>query len=186
MIGQPIHSLAVEDALKLLETSPEGLDSQEAAARLSLYGQNIISEQRRKDPLAVRFAVQLFQPLVGVLSIIALLFLVQGDAVMALVILTLAVANSIFAVWREYRAEQAVEKLQQILPVYARVLRDGEERNIPAADIVVGDVLVLAEGDNIPADARVIEEYGLRVNNATLTGEVLAARKIAEASLQPD
>lgn len=185
MIGQPIHSLSVEDAFKLLETSSEGLSSQEAAERLSLYGYNILSE-RRRDPLWVKFITQLFQPLVGILTAIAILFFIQGDAAMALIIITLAVSNSVFGIWREYRAEQAVQKLQKILPTYARVLRNNQEASVPASEIVVGDILVLAEGDNIPADARVIEEYGLRVNNATLTGEALAARKIAEASLQPD
>ncbi len=185
MIDKPIHAVSVEETFQLLETSPNGLTGQEVAARLALYGHNILSEQRR-DPLWMRFVTQLFQPLVGILAAIAFLFLLQGDAAMALVILTLAVANSLFAIWREYRAEQAVEKLQQILPVYTRVLRNGEEHSVPAADIVVGDVLILAEGDNIPADARVIEAYGLRVNNATLTGEALAARKVADPSYQQD
>lgn len=185
MSSQPIHSLSVADAFALLETSATGLSDQEVQSRLSLYGPNILSEQRG-EPLWIKYLTQLLQPMVGILSVIAILFVVLGDPAMALVILTLAVANTVFAVRREYRAEQAVQKLQKILPVYARVLRDDQETSVPASEVVVGDILILAEGDNIPADARVIEEYGLRVNNATLTGEALAARKIAEPSIQQD
>ena len=74
--------------------------------------------------------------------------------------------------------------LQHLLPSYARVIRDGGEIKVAAGDLVPGDLLVLAEGDNIPADARVVEEYGLRANNAVLTGEAVPARKTADASLQ--
>jgi P-type E1-E2 ATPase len=63
-------------------------------------------------------------------------------------------------------------------------MRDGTENYIPTSDVVPGDILVLAEGDNIPTDARVIEEYGLRTNNATLTGEAIPARKMADPSYQ--
>jgi len=93
--------------------------------------------------------------------------------------------NSAFSYWREHRAEQAIEKLRHLLPSYAHLIRDGTDVHIPASDVVPGDLLILAEGDNIPADARVVEEYGLRVNNASLTGEAVAARKTAEASILP-
>src|SRR4030066_214591 len=75
-------------------------------------------------------------------------------------------------------------QLSQLLPGYARVLRDQVEAKVPSSELVPGDMLILAEGDNIPADARVVEEYGLRVNNSTLTGEAVPARKTAEASLR--
>ena len=80
-------------------------------------------------------------------------------------------------------SEQAIEKLRHLLPSYAHLIRDGADIHIPASEVVPGDLLILAEGDNIPADARVVEEYGLRVNNASLTGEAVAARKTAEASI---
>ena len=102
-----------------------------------------------------------------------------------MIILLLSIANSAFSYWREHRAEQAIEKLRHLLPSYAHIIRDGTDVHIPASDVVPGDLLILAEGDNIPADARVVEEYGLRVNNASLTGEAVAARKTAEASILP-
>jgi len=96
---------------------------------------------------------------------------------------SVVVVNAGFSFWQEYRAERAVVILKQLLPAYARVIRAGLEEKIPAAEVVPGDVLVLAEGDNIPADARVIEEYGLRTNHATLTGDAVPLRRTAEASL---
>ena len=74
--------------------------------------------------------------------------------------------------------------LKHLLPAHARVIRAGKEEEIPASEVVVGDLLVLAEGDDIPADARVVEEYGLRTNNATLTGDAVPARRTADASLR--
>ncbi len=103
---------------------------------------------------------------------------------LALIIWSIIVVNTGFSFWREYRAEQAIEKLREILPSFAHVIREGVESYIPSSEVVPGDVLVLAEGDNIAADARVIEEYGLRTNNATLTGEAIPARKTADASHQ--
>ena len=106
----------------------------------------------------------------------------QRDVVLALIIWSIILLNTGFSFWREYRAEQAIEKLREILPSFAHVIREGIESYIPSSDVVPGDMLVLAEGDNIPADARVIEEYGLRTNNATLTGEAIPARKTADPS----
>ena len=109
---------------------------------------------------------------------------VDGRFGLSLVIWIVVLLNALFSFWQEYRAEQAIAELKQLLPVYARVLRANAEVKIPASEVVPGDILVLAEGDNIPADARVVEEYGLRVNNASLTGEAVPARKTAEASLR--
>jgi magnesium-transporting ATPase (P-type) len=113
----------------------------------------------------------------------AAISLLEGDRTLALVILLLSIINAAFSYWREHRAEQAINKLRRLLPTYARVIRDGQEVHVPSNEIVPGDVLLLAEGDNIAADARVVEEYGLRVNNASLTGESVAARKTADASV---
>jgi magnesium-transporting ATPase (P-type) len=96
----------------------------------------------------------------------------------------LVLINAGFSFWREYRAEQAMIALRRLLPTYARLIREGVEVKVPAGEVVPGDVLVLAEGDNIPADGRVVEEFGLRTNNATLTGEAIPARKSADASLR--
>jgi magnesium-transporting ATPase (P-type) len=96
----------------------------------------------------------------------------------------LVLVNGVLSQWREHRTEQAVQALRSLLPSFTRLARQGIEVKVPAGEVVPGDILVLAEGDHIPADARVVEEFGLRVNNSTLTGEAVPARKTADASLR--
>ncbi len=183
MPSEPIYSLRPQQAFQSLETSPTGLGSAEAQSRLSLYGENVLSEEQ-KEPLGHKLFRHALHPQAGILLLAALLAALGSDSGLSFVILALIIFNALFSYWREYRAEQAVEKLKEILPAYAHVLRDGQDEHILARDVVPGDILVLAEGDNIPADARVVEEFGLRVNNSTLTGESVPARKIADASYQ--
>lgn len=83
------------------------------------------------------------------------------------------VINAVFAFVQEYRAEKAIEKLKLMLPFYVKVIREGAEKQIPARELVPGDLIILSEGDKVPADARVIESNSLTVNNAPLTGEAL-------------
>lgn len=183
MPSEPIQCLRPQQVFHSLETSPDGLTTAEAQARLSLYGENVLREEQR-EPLSHKVLRHAVHPQALLLILAALLAAFGGDVGLSVVILALVVFNALFSYWREYRAEQAVEKLKAILPAYAHVLRDGKSQTILAREVVPGDVLILAEGDNIPADARVVEEYGLRVNNATLTGESVPARKIADASFQ--
>ena len=182
MSSAPIYSLRVPEVLQALETSQSGLTTAEAESRRLLYGENALSEQPH-TPGWQKIIHQIRHPFILLMFLTVLISLWQRDWTLALIILLLTIANSAFSYWREYRAEKAIDKLRQILPTYARLIRDAKEAHIPANEIVPGDLLILAEGDNIPADARVIEEYGLRVNNASLTGEAVAARKTADASI---
>lgn len=182
-MSTPIFSLRVPEVIEALETSSAGLTHAEAEERLSLYGQNILS-QEKKEPVWERLLRDLFHPPALVLLIVGLIALLQRDGVLTVIIWSIVIVNTGFSFWREYRAEQAIEKLREILPSFAHVIREGVESYISASKLVPGDLLVLAEGDNIAADARVIEEYGLRTNNATLTGEAISARKTADASYQ--
>ena len=181
MSSTPIYSLRVSEVFQSLETSLQGLSAAEAESRRALYSANLLSEQAR-PPMWRKYATQITHPFVLVMMTAGLITLWQDEFALSLVIWLLAVVNAAFSFWREYQAEQAVEKLRHLLPTYAHVIRDGKDIHLPASEIVPGDVLILAEGDNIPADARVVEEYGLRVNNASLTGESLAARKTGDAS----
>ena len=181
MSSTPIYGLRVPEIYQSLETSPKGLSTEEAEARRSLYGYNALSEPVRA-PLWRKYISQVRHPFIVLLLLAGAIALWQRELTLALVIWGLSILNSLFSFFREYRAEKATEKLRQLLPSYAHVIRDGQEVYVPSSEVVPGDVLVLAEGDNIPADARVVEEYGLRVNNAALTGEAVAARKTADAS----
>src|SRR5512138_3677858 len=184
-MATPIFSLRVPEVFEALETSTAGLTHAEAEARLSLYGQNILS-QEKKEPVWERLLRDLFHPPAPVLLIVGFVALLQRENVLTVIIWSIVVINTGFSFWREYRAEQAIEKLRAILPSFAHVIREGVESYISASEVVPGDLLVLAEGDNISADARVIEEYGLRTNNATLTGEAIPARKVADPSYKTD
>lgn len=183
MESTPLYSLRVAEVYKAMETSPEGLSSSEAEARRSLYGSNLLSEPTQ-IPLWRKFIAHALHWLALILWIAGFLAFLVREPVLGIVIWIVILINAVFSFWREYRAEQAMVALRKLLPSYARLIRDGMEVQIPASEVVPGDILVLAEGDNIPADARVVEEYGLRTNNATLTGEAVPARKTSDASLR--
>ena len=183
MASQPVHTLRISEVFTALDTAPDGLEPEAAAAHLALYGPNVLSEppdSRLWRKLAVHATHSMALLLIGA----GLLAFIGGRFALGLVIWVVVLLNALFSFWQEYRAERAVATLKQLLPAYARVIRAGTEVSIPASEVVPGDVVVLAEGDNIPADARVVEEFGLRINNATLTGEAVPARKTAEASLR--
>jgi magnesium-transporting ATPase (P-type) len=182
-MSTPIYSLRVPEVCEALETSFAGLSNAEVDARLLLYGHNTLSQQK-KEPIWEKLLREFSHPPALVLLIVSLAALTQRDVVLALIIWSIVIVNTGFSFWREYRAEQATEKLREVLPSFAHVIREGVESYIPSSNVVPGDILILAEGDNISADARVIEGYGLRTNNSTLTGEAIPARKTADASLQ--
>ena len=185
MKSAPIYSLRLQEVYNTLETSPSGLAPEEAEARLSLYGGNVLSSPPRESPWR-KLAAHVTHPMALLLWIAGILAWGVGDPVLGVIIWFVVLVNGVFSFWQEYRAGQATAFLEKLLPNYARVMRSGSEGKIPATEVVPGDLLVLAEGDHIPADARVIEEYGLRVNNSTLTGEAVPARKTADASLRED
>jgi P-type Ca2+ transporter type 2C len=178
-----IFSLRIPEVYQALETSELGLSTSEAESRLSLYGNNLLSDP---EPISIWIKVfrQARHPLSILMGVAGIITLWQQEYALAAVIWLMTILNGAFSFWREQRAEKATEKLRLLLPLYAHIVRNSEEMHIPASDIVPGDLLVLAEGDNIPADARVVQEYGLRVNNASLTGEAIASLKTADASYQ--
>lgn len=183
MVSEPIYSLPVSEAFSALETSPNGLDSCDVEARRSLYGSNQLSEPPR-EPTWRKLVSFTAHPMALLLWVAGAIAMWLREPTLGVIIWIVVLVNAAFSYWREHRAEQATAALQHLLPSYARVIRDGMEIKVAASDLVAGDLLVLAEGDNIPADARVIEEYGLRANNAVLTGEAVPARKTADASLR--
>lgn len=179
----PIYGLRPSEVYKALDTSPDGLSSGEVAARQELYGLNVLVEEAKPSHLR-RFLSHVTHPLAILLWIAGGISFGVREPVLGLVIWILVLVNAWFSFWREYRAELAMDALRRLLPVHTRVVRKGIQTRVPAPDIVPGDVLILEEGDHIPADARVVEEYSLRTNNAALTGEAIPSRKTADASLR--
>ena len=172
-----IHNLSREEVLRSLVTSERGLSEADVERRLHEYGLNEIKEVRKKS-LFLRLISQFTHFLAILLWISAFLaflseYLRPGEGMLSLgiAIVGVIVINAIFTFIQEFRAEKAVEALKKLLPFNVKVLRDGATREIPANEVVPGDVILLAEGDKVPADARLIDENRLMVNNAPLTGE---------------
>jgi sodium/potassium-transporting ATPase subunit alpha len=172
-----IHHLSSEEALKSLHTRAEGLAEAEALRRLREYGPNRITEARR-EPVAFRFAREFTHFFALLLWFAAgLAFFAewrapgQSMATLGHAILGVILINGLFSFWQEYRAERAIAALQKLLPARVKILRDGAVRLAEAQELVPGDVVLLQEGDNVPADCRLLESFSLRVNNATVTGE---------------
>jgi P-type Ca2+ transporter type 2C len=147
-----------------------GLSAAEATARLARDGGNILP-QRPTTPLWRRVVTQLRDPLVLVLLAAVAFTLVTRDFTDAGVIMFVVVVNTVVGVVQEVKAERAITALSELTAPDARVVRDGAQQQVPAADLVVGDLLVLAEGDIVPADARIAEAAALLVDEAALTGE---------------
>jgi sodium/potassium-transporting ATPase subunit alpha len=178
-----INSLSKEDALRQLISSENGLSETEAAKRLSENGANEIREAA-KTPLYLRFLGQFTHFLAALLWIgSGLAFLSnyfhpgEGMATLGFAIIGVIAINAIFSFIQEYRAEKALDALKKLLPFYVQIIREGKEKKIPSREAVPGDIILLSEGDMIPADARLIESSMMKVNNASLTGE-------SEASLR--
>ncbi|WP_327091655.1 HAD-IC family P-type ATPase [Nonomuraea sp. NBC_01738] len=155
-----------------------GLSSARAAERLAAGGPNALP-QAPPTPLWRRIATQLRDPLILVLLVAAVLTIATGDWADTLVILLVVVVNTTVGVWQEVRADQAITALSQLTAPETRVVRDGEQVMVPAADVVLEDLLVLAEGDIVAADATLDDAAGLLVDESALTGESVPVGKAA-------
>ncbi|MGQ9862802.1 MAG: cation-translocating P-type ATPase [Thiobacillaceae bacterium] len=174
-----IQLLSAEQSLASLHTSARGLTASEAKRRLVEFGPNHVEEVGRES-LLVRFAREFTHFFALILWLgAALAFFAeafdpgQGMGRLGIAIVGVILINGIFSFWQEYRAEQAVTALRQLLPQRVTVLRDNETVDILASELVPGDIVLLEEGDIVPADCRLLEAFGLRVNSATITGESL-------------
>jgi magnesium-transporting ATPase (P-type) len=152
--------------------------------RLQRFGSNVIREVRGK-PLIFQFLANFTHMMAILLWVGGVIALIGRMPELAIAIWLVNVINGVFSFWQEYRAERAIRALRQLIPSYANVLRDGEKQRILAEELVPGDIMLLAEGDHISADGRLVDEAGLRVDQSTLTGESHAVLKIREAVLRP-
>lgn len=175
----PIYSLPAAQVYQSLNTSPRGLSEEEARLRLEQYGPNEIREAG-KTPLILRFLANFYQVFALLLWASAALSFISGSYALGWTIIAVIFLNAVFSFVQEYQAEKAVEALKKLLPARARVLRDGEVKEILARELVPGDVIIIEAGDSISADARLVEETELRTNNAALTGESEPVRRTAD------
>ena len=187
-----IHHLTVVDALGSLKSGPEGLTNTEALRRLAEFGANEVEEVAR-EALLLTFAREFTHFFAIILWIAAALAFFaewrepgQGMATLGFAIVGVVLINGVFSFWQAYRAEQALAALKNLLPNTTKVVRSGAVRQVPAVELVPGDVILLEAGDILPADCRLVEAYGVRVNNATVTGESLPASRDSEPCDEPE
>ena len=175
--GMSIAHQTHEAALSALGSSWQGLAGPEVKRRLSEFGPNRV-EAAARDPLWLMLLREFSHFFALILWLAAgLAFLAehfepgQGMAELGLAIVGVIVVNGCFSFWQAYRAEQALDALRQLLPQRVNVRREAHVADVDAAELVPGDVVLLAEGCKVPADCRILESWGIRVNLATLTGE---------------
>jgi sodium/potassium-transporting ATPase subunit alpha len=187
-----IHQLSASDAIASLQSAATGLSGAEAARRLREYGRNEVAQIARR-PLWLRFIgefTNFFSLILWVAA--ALAFFAewsdpgQDMAKVGYAIIIVILVSGVFSFWQEYRVEQTLAALRKLLPQQAQVLREGKAIRVSAEQLVPGDVVHLETGDKIPADCRLIEAFGARVNNAAVTGESLPKPRAADQSAIDD
>ena len=165
------HTLTVAEVVSALETDPStGLTADEAARRLAEHGANVLGENDRNP--AWKLLLRQFEDfMIWVLMAAAFLAGLQGEWVDTIAIATILILNAALGFAQEYRAEQALSALKELAAPTARVIRGGSETSMPASELVVGDIVLLEAGDQIPADGRLEQAAALRVMESALTGE---------------
>jgi len=170
---------ADETATELRTDVGRGLGGADAAERLARHGPNALAQAKQRSALTI--VLHQFRSLiVGLLFAASGVALALGDVIEALAILVVIVLNAVIGFLTEWKAASALAGLRKQSVSVARVLRDGQERQLPAEGLVPGDVVLLATGDRVPADGRVIEQARLQVDESALTGESLPVNKSAD------
>jgi Ca2+-transporting ATPase len=173
------HTLAVEESLERLSSSVTGLSSGEAATRLNQFGPNELQTQGSVSPWTILLE-QFKNVLIIILLLATTLSAFLGHGVEAIAITVIVLFAVILGFIQEFRAERAIEALREMAAPNATVLRDEREQRVPARELVPGDLIVLATGDKVPADARLTEAINLQTVEAPLTGESAPVEKHSE------
>ncbi len=165
------HTWKAETVIATVNTHQNrGLSTAEAERRLHEHGLNSIMIYGR-TPLYRVFGRQFFDVLIGILLVAAVISLAIGKVGDAVTILVIVILNGFFGFIQEWKAEQAIEALQKMLEPQCKVIREGKEQTIDARELVIGDIVLLATGDRVPGDLRLIETTNLRMDESSLTGE---------------
>ena len=170
------HALPLEATFGHLESAPSGLSGAEASRRLGVYGPNELQGELRVSPWTLLLA-QFKNVLILILLVAIVLSAFLGHVVEAVAIAVIVLFAVLLGFVQEYRADRALQALQRMAAPLARVFRDGRETEIPARDLVPGDVILVHTGDKIPADARLLEAINLQIEEASLTGESVPVEK---------
>lgn len=166
----------MEEFLRKYHTSKEGLNSSEVIKRQNQNGLNELKEKKKKSPI-ILFLEQFMDILIGLLIIAAIAAYFVGDVIDSCVILIAVFLNTIIGFIQEYRSEKAIEMLKSVTTSYAVVKRNGDVQKIDSKELTIGDIVILEEGDKIPADLILIETNRLKVDESNLTGESMPVEK---------
>lgn len=169
-----------EQSLQSLGSTHNGLSTQEATARAAQYGPNKLSEGKKKSTLQV-FLEQFKDLLVIILLVAACISAASGNLESTIVIFAVLILNAILGTVQYLKAEKSLESLKAMSSPSAKVMRNGTRIEIPSAEVVPGDIVLLEAGDMVVADGRVIENFSLKVNESSLTGESEGVDKMVEA-----
>ncbi|MCY1713804.1 cation-translocating P-type ATPase [Caproiciproducens galactitolivorans] len=178
-----IYKLTESEACKAMNSGPKGLTAEQVKENQEKYGGNVISQKKGK-PVILVFLSNFISLMAILLWIGGIIAFVAGMPELGVAIWMVNVINGVFSFWQEHRASKATEALKKMLPSYARVIRDGQEQQIPAENLVPGDIMLIEEGDKISADARLLTSSDLQVNQSTLTGESNPVRKMHDPVLK--
>lgn len=170
------HLLSIPETYQLLKTSKQGLNSAEAEELLKHYGRNELLE-KKKTSFVILLLHQFKDVMIFMLLIAAVIYYVVGDIKDAAVILFIVILNAIIGFVQEYRAEKAMEALKKMAALNAKVRRGGNIFQLPASELVPGDIIILEAGMSVPADIRLTETHALKIEEASLTGESNAVGK---------
>jgi Ca2+-transporting ATPase len=180
------HSKNQQELIRSLDVNPEkGLTDQEAAKRLNQYGKNSLVEEKEIRFLGI-LREEITEPMILLLIAIGVLYSILGSLTDALTIIIIIIVLVLAEVWNEYRAKRSISSLRQLAPPTALVLRNGQPIEAQTAFLVPGDILLLKVGQRVPADARILEAFGLEVDESSLTGESFPAAKDATAVLSSE
>lgn len=182
---QKIENISISEVFVSLETSESGLTTREAQIRLKTMGLNTIQEKQGR-PMIFKFLANFTHLMAILLWIGGVVALIAELPELAIAIWLVNIINGLFSFWQEFQAEKAVEALNKLLPTYARVIRDNQEQQVLADELVPGDLMILAEGDRISADARLVESDDFKADQSILTGESHPVHKTKDASLRSD
>ncbi|MGA0277286.1 calcium-translocating P-type ATPase, PMCA-type [archaeon] len=179
----PYHSISESDALNKLGSNINGLNSSQVSQQRSIHGPNALVEEEKETIFDI-FINQFKDVLIIILIIAALIsgiigFIEQEGFADAILISIILIINAIMGVYQEWKADKAIDALKKMVTSTTRVIREGNETQIPTTELVPGDIIQIKQGDRIPADARLIETINLRTEEAQLTGESLEIQKDA-------
>lgn len=179
------HLIPLLEIAEKLHTSPTGIDDATASERLRKHGKNQI-EDKKKKTIVQMILSQLSDFMILILIAAAVISGLIGDLTDTIIILAIIIINAVVGFIQEYRAEKAMEALKNMVANFARILRNGKKIDVPASDIVPGDVVELEAGNVIPADVRFFETHQIKVDESTLTGESNNVEKNSDALPEGD